>query len=569
MPILDLLRSWQTYKNVGRIREIVNVFLRHGFGQLIEQLNLQRFIPLRKKLKVFGCWHPIEKHTIPERLRMAFSELGPSFIKLAQLLSSRPDLITKAFADEFKKLQDEVPPFPVEEAKEIIEAELHISIKDMFSYFEDPPIAAASIAQVHKAALKTGEKVVVKVQRPDIREIIETDIAILNIIARLMVKYIPESKVFNPLGIVDEFSKTVRKELNFVEEAKNAQRFKKNFAESPHIHIPIIYPDLTSERVIVMERLEGVRIDDIEGVELLGVDSHEIAKMGVEAYFKMMFEDGFFHADPHPGNIFVMPDGRLGLMDFGIVGWLTPELTENIANVLLALVDKDFDRLIDQYIELGIVTEEGVDIEVFKKELKADLIEFYEPLYGLAIAEINFAEYLDAITHLSIKHGLRLPSALLLMNKTLLILDNIGRQLDPAFNFMTVAEPYAAKLVRRQMGPGRIYERAKKNISDVSDFLATTPKQIGKLLRKTLRDELSIKINPIGMDRLIRDIDRSSNRLAFSIIVAAIIMGSSLLIQSGIGGKIFGLPAVGAIGFFIAFILGLWLLVSIIKSGRL
>lgn len=568
MAISGFLRFYQTYKNVGRIREIVNIFLKHGFGQLIEQLNLHRFIPLRKKLKVFGSSPPIEKHTIPERLRIAFSELGPSFIKLAQILSSRPDLITRAYADEFKKLQDEAPPFPASEAKKIVETELRISLGETFSDFEDTPLAAASIAQVHNATLRTGEEVVVKVQRPDIREIIETDIAILEIIAQLLLRFIPESKFFNPLGIVNEFSRSVRKELNFVEEARNANRFRKNFAQSPDIHIPKVYPELVSEKVIVMERLKGVRIDDINGIESFGVERHEVAKIGIEAYFKMVFEDGFFHADPHPGNIFVMPDGRIGLVDFGIVGWLTPELIENIANTFLAIVNKDFDRLVEQYIELGIVAEE-VDIETFKGEFKADLIDFYEPLYGLTIAEINFAEYLDALTHLAIKHGLKIPSDLLLMNKTMLILDNIGRQLDPTFNFMTATEPYATKLVRKRMGPQRLFEKVRKNISEFSDFFVTTPKQVERLLRKALKEELIIKMNPIGMDRLIKDIDRSSNRLAFSIVVAAIIISSSLLILSGIGGRVLGLPALGAIGFFIAFLMGLWLLMSIIKSGRL
>lgn len=568
MAISGFLRFYQTYRNIGRIRQIVNVLLKHGFGRVIEQLNLHRFIPLRKRLKAFGHWPAVEKHTVPERLRMAFSELGPSFIKLAQLLSSRPDLITTAYADEFKKLQDKVPPFPAEEARKIIESELKISLEDVFADFDNVPVAAASIAQIHNATLKTGEKVIVKVQRPDIREIIETDVAILSTIARLMLKYIPESKFFNPEGIVDEFSKTVKKELDFIREARNAQRFKKNFEENPNICIPTISPELFSEKVIVMERIEGVRIDDIEGIESFGINRSELAKRGVDAYFKMIFEDGFFHADPHPGNIFVMPDGRMALMDFGIVGRLTPDMMENIAAAFLAVIKKDFDLLIAQYIELGLVTEE-VDTDAFRREFKADLIELLEPLYDLAISEVNFAEYLEALTHLAIKHDLRMPSDMLLMNKTMLILDNIGRQLDPDFNLISVAEPYAAKLVKKQISPQKVFERTKENLSEFADLLITTPRQVSSLLRKALKNELSVKINPIGMERLIKDIDRSSNRLAFSVIVASIIVGSSLLIQSGIGGKILGLPAIGAIGFLVAFVLGVWLLISILKSGRL
>ncbi len=568
MAITGILRFLQTYKNIGRIRHIVSVLLKHGFGQFIEQINLHRFIPLRKRLKIFGRWQTIEKHTTPERLRMVFSELGPSFIKLAQILSSRPDIITSAYAEEFNKLQDKVPPFPAEEAGKIIESELERPLKEIFTDFDKTPVAAASIAQVHNATLKNGEKVIVKVQRPDIREMIDRDISILGAIARLMIKYIPESKFFNPEGIVDEFSKAVRKELDFRLEARNAQHFEANFAESCNIYIPAIHRDLLSEKVIVMERLDGVRIDDIKGIESLGIGKSDIAKKCVEAYLKMIFEDGFFHADPHPGNIFVMPDGRIGFMDFGIVGWLTPDVIENMARAFLAFFNKDFDALVARYIDLGLVAEE-IDIEIFKDKFKTDLMDLCENLYGLTISEINFIEYLGSITHIAIKHGLKMPSNLLLMNKTMLIFDNIVRQLDPNFDLVSAAEPYAAKLVKRRLSPQGAFERTKKNLSDVSDLLIAAPKQINRLLGKALKGELGLKINTVGMDKLIKDIDRSSNRLAFSIIVAAIIVGSSLLIQSGIGGKVFGLPTVGAIGFFVAFVLGFWLLISILRSGRL
>ncbi|GFP33312.1 ubiquinone biosynthesis protein, partial [Candidatus Hakubella thermalkaliphila] len=300
-------------------------------------LRLSRFIPLRKRIKAFGRWPAVKVHTVPERLRMAFAELGPSFIKLAQLLSSRPDLITAAFADEFKKLQDEVPPFPSEDAKRIIEEETQLPIDKIFATFHDKQTAAASIAQVHQGTLLEGSAVIIKVQRPDIREKIETDISILTTIAQLMDKHIPESRFFNPTGIVDEFSRTVRKELDFSEEAKNCLRFRKNFENSPHIYIPKIYSEFTTEKILTMERIDGVRIDDVSAIEAMGLDRHELAKNGVDAYFKMILEDGFFHADPHPGNIFAMPEGQIGFMDFGIVGRVTDEMKETMANTFLAL----------------------------------------------------------------------------------------------------------------------------------------------------------------------------------------------------------------------------------------
>ncbi len=379
---------------------------------------------------------------------------------------------------------------------------------------------------------------------------------------------IPESKYFDPQGIVNEFSRTIRKELDFITEAKNARRFRRSFEDSHDIYIPAVYTDLLSAKVIVMERIEGVRIDDIRAIEALAIDRHGLAKKGVDAYFKMIFEDGFFHADPHPGNLFVMRDGRIGLMDFGIVGRLAPDVVNNIAQAFLAIINRNFDRLVDIYIDLGLIADE-VDIEIFRKEFRADLVYLLEPLYDLAIAEINFPEYLDALTHLVIKHGLKVPSELLLMNRTVLIVDNIGRQLDPKFNLMSSAEPYAAKLVKERMSPRSILSKTKDNIMEMGEILFDTPKQMNRLLRKTLRDEISFKMDPIGMDKLIKDIDRSSNRLAFSIIVAATIIGSSMLVQYDIGGKIFGLSTVGVIGFLVAFLLGLRLLISIIRSGRL
>ncbi|MBI5663883.1 MAG: AarF/ABC1/UbiB kinase family protein [Nitrospirae bacterium] len=568
MGITGLLRFWHTYKNLSRIKQIVNVLLKHGFGQFIEQTNLQRFIPLSKRIKYFARRQDEGRHTIPQRLRLAFGELGPSFIKLAQMLSTRPDLVTEEYANEFKKLQDRVPPFSSDKAVQMIEEEFKVPVAESFATFDTVPVAAASIAQVHNAVLNTGEKVIVKVQRPYIRETIETDIVILGAIARLMLKYIPESKYFDPEGIVNEFAKTVRRELDFIIEAKNAQRFRKNFEGHPDIYIPAVYPDFLSARVIVMERIEGTKIDDIKTIDDLGIDRHELAKKGVNAYFKMIFEDGFFHADPHPGNMFVLNDGKIGFMDFGIVGWLAPEMIENIARAFLAVINKDFDRLVDIYINLGLVEDE-VDMETFKREFRADLIYMMEPLYDLSVSEVNFPEFLETLTHLVIKHGLRVPTDLLLMNRTVLIVDNIGRRLDPKFNLISAAEPYAAKLVKKRMSPQSILSKTVANLTDMGELLIDTPKQINRLLRKTLRDEVSFKMEITGMDKLIRDLDRSSNRIAFSLIVASIILGSSMLIQSNIGGKIFGLPAVGAIGFLVAFVLGVRLLISIIRSGRL
>ncbi len=565
--LLEILRFKRFYKNINRVRQIVNVFIKHGFGHFIEQLNLHRVLPLRKRIKILGV-PPVMPYTIPERLRLAFAELGPSFIKLGQLLASRPDLITKAYADEFKKLQDEVPPFPFEEVLKTINEEMGVDPWEIFDDIEKTPVAAASIAQVHHATLKDGSPVVIKIQRPGIEEQIETDISILKTISSLMIRYMPETEFFNPRGIVEEFSRTITRELDFTEEAKNMCRFRRNFANNSHIVIPRLYPDLVSRRMIVMERIDGVRIDNIDAIEEMGLNRTELARIGIDAYFKMFLEDGFFHADPHPGNIFVMPDGRIGLVDFGIVGWLTPDIMESIAAALVALVKKDFDALVDQYINLGLVTED-VDLESFKREFKNDIRDFLIPLYDLTLSEINIAQYMDTLLHMAIKYKLKIPADLLLLDKCLLILDSIGRELDPNFNFISIAEPYATKLIRSRYNPKRLYEKMERQMNEFTSFAVTTPKQLQILLRKTLKDELHLKLTHTGMDRFIRDIDRSTNRLSFSIVIAAIILSSSILTLSGTGGRIFDIPLFGLTGFIIAFVMGLWLLISIIRSGRL
>ncbi|HMD14201.1 MAG TPA: AarF/ABC1/UbiB kinase family protein [Bacteroidota bacterium] len=498
---------------------------------------------------------------------MAFAELGPSFIKLGQLLSSRPDLITVAFADELKKLQDDVPPFPASVAKQIIEAEFKRPLENIFSMFDENPVAAASIAQVHRATLIGGSDVIVKVQRPGISEQIESDINILFTISRLLDKYVSETRFFNPTGIVDEFSRTIRKELDFVEEGRNCSRFKRNFEQKPDIYIPKIYNQYVTGKALVMERVDGIRIDQIEEIDRMGFDRRKLAETGVNAFFKQILEDGFFHADPHPGNIIVTPSGTIAFVDFGIVGRVTDEMKETMANTFLALMRKDFDGLIDQYMALGMIPEH-TDIEIFRREFKADLVDFMEPLYDLTLQELDLALYLDMVTHLAIKHNLKMPSDLLLINKAMLILENIGRQLDPDFHFIAAAEPYASRLIRERISPSRFFEKAKENVGEFSDFLSIFPRQMKQIIRKILKDDIHLKMHHSNLPEFIKDMDRSSNRISFAMIVSAMILSSAILHASGAGPTIFGFSLLALSAFGFAFLLGVWLIISIIRSGR-
>ncbi|MFO0752852.1 MAG: AarF/ABC1/UbiB kinase family protein [Thermodesulfovibrionales bacterium] len=564
---MDIRRITRTYKSARRLQQIVNIFLKYGFGQLIEQIHLGKYIPFKKRIRTFGVWPPL-KGGVPERLRMAFEELGPTFIKLAQVLSARPDLITAYYADEFRKLQDMVPPFPAAEAKRIIEEELKAPIGVLFTRFDEIPIAAASIAQVHRATLRDGSDVIVKVQRPAIREQVDADINILVSIARLLEKYVPDSRFFNPTGIVDEFARTVRKEMDFKEEVRNCIRFRRNFENHSDIHIPKACTEIGTEKVLIMERIDGVRIDNIPAIEEMGLDGKRLARVGVDSFFKQMLEDGFFHADPHPGNILVMPTGVIAFVDFGIVGRVSEELKETMANTFIALMQKDFERLIDQYVELGIIPEH-VDLDVFRKEFKADLMDFLEPLYGRTLQEINFAQYLDTLTRLAIKHNLKIPSDLLLINKTMIILENLGRQLDPTFDFIAAAEPYTSRLMRSRISPSRFYDKARRNIMELTDFATIFPRQMKQIIKKALKDDIQVKMFHINLPEFMRDMDKASNRIAFALIVSSMILSAAILHATGVGPKVFGFSVLGMSAFGFAFFLGLWLLISIIRSGRL
>jgi ubiquinone biosynthesis protein len=568
MNILNLWRFRHTYRNVNRLSQIVNIFIKHGFGRFVEQVNLQRFIPFGKRLTAFGYWPYPEKSNMPVRLRIVFSELGPAFIKLGQLLSSRPDLITLPYTDEFKKLLDKAPPFPFESARSIIETEFNAPIEEIFMDFEETPIAAASISQVHRGILKDGSPVIIKVQRPGIKEIIETDLDVLRIFARLMVKYVPDISFVNPVGIVEEFSKSIRKELRFTLEAKNVERFKRKCSEKSYVYVPIVYEHLVTDKVFVMERLEGVRIDDIDALDDKGHNRRRLAHVIAEAYFRQIFEFGFFHADPHPGNLIVLKDGTVGLIDYGMVGNITPELMDNIADTLIAFVRQDFDGLVDQYEKLGLSTGK-VDTDFLRNEFKADLMELLNPLYTLSLGQIDLADFMEDILHLAAKHGLQIPRDLILVNKTLIFLEHLGRRLDPDFHVIEIAKPYAVKLIKRKFDPVKIAEKARKNVQNLSDLLQTAPQQLRIIMRKIIGDHLTINIEHNDFDRFKRDHERSLNRLSLSIVVAAMLISSSIVVYAELSAKILSFPIFGVLSFIVSFIVGFVLFFSFLRTGGL
>lgn len=556
----------QAYKNIRRLQTILNVFVKHGFGHFIERINLQHLLTLGRRVFRMKKYPEIEtdRITMPIRVRMVFEELGPTFIKLGQLLSLRPDLIPKEFVDEFKKLQDHVPPVTFLAIKQQIESELGHPLEKLFLCFEEKAYAAASIAQVHRATINSGEEVIVKVQRPHIHQIIETDISILFQIANLMERYIPESKVYSPNNIVEEFSKSIKRELDFSIEAGNTQRFYDNFAKDNQVVIPRVYWEYTTKKIIVLERLDGIHINQIKLIKERGWDTSKIALLGSRVFLRQILEYGFFHGDPHPGNILVLKEDVLGLIDFGIVGRLDKEVMESCSAIFFALLNKDYERLLQEYIKMGF-TSEDTNIRQFR----IDFIDFLEAYLDRPLKYLQIGELLNQAIEVSVKHHITVPEDLILLGKTILFIESIGTELDPNISLLAISRPYAQKLLKRRLHPRRIITDLMSSMVDVTDFLRPLPRQLRILMKKILDGELEIEFLHLGLENLIREVDRSSNRIAFSLIVSSLIIGSSIVMHTKAGPAFLGLPMMGIVGFLFAGIMGIWLVISIFRSGKL
>ncbi|MBI3059151.1 MAG: AarF/ABC1/UbiB kinase family protein, partial [Deltaproteobacteria bacterium] len=447
MKPVGLFQIRRTYKNLGRFRDIVNVFLKHGLGQIIEGLELHQYAPIR-------WWYkPLHKRlareetvSLPERLRIALEELGPTFIKFGQLLSTRPDIVPREYVKAFDLLLDQVPPFASEQARQIIESELKSPLSELVAKFHDAPLAAASIAQVHRATLWSGEEVVFKVRRPGIQEVVKQDIDILHRVADLIERYVPDLAFLNARGLVEEFQQVIQEEMDFLREAENASRFKANFEGSKELYVPKVFLHLTTQQVLVMEYLEGTRIDDLDKLREAGVDLDKLARRGSDVLFKMILTDGFFHADPHPGNFLILSNGQLGFVDFGVVGRIREDLLDAMSSTFIGLLNRDYDALTRQSINLGFVPE-SVDLERYRQEMRADLENTIEPLVGRKLSQIPPMVYVERIMGLALKHHLRLPRELFLVGKCLVMFEGLFRRLSPELDFFAVARPYARRLI--------------------------------------------------------------------------------------------------------------------------
>ena len=554
-----------TVRDLGRLQDIASVLIRWGFGDVVKRMGMAGVLEKAGRLL---HWQAVEegrlRMDVPTRLRCTLQDLGPTFVKLGQVLATRVDLLPPAWIDELGKLQNAVPALPWDAVLPQLREDLGAEPEAVFARVEHEPLAAASLAQAHRAWLVDGSAVVLKIRRPGIRDTVEADLRLLKHLAVIVEKNLPELRRYHPQRIVQQFSASLRRELDFAAECRNAERIAHNFAGRDDIVIPRVYWQWTCERLNVQECLEGVPGRDLAAVDAMGLDRVQLARTGAGLVLKMVLEDGFFHADPHPGNIFYMPDGAIGVIDFGMVGRVTEQRRFQIVRLLHGLVVHDSAAVAEV---LADWTEENNDIDEVRLQESADV--FVDQYRGVPLKDLRMGAMLGDVTAMLREHGLSLPADLALMIKAFLTLEGMGRQLDPDFDMASEARPYLERAMLERFAPDVLVRRGRRTLSGLVDLLRDMPRDVHRLLQSARRGKLQMHIEVDTLRAFGEQVDRAANRLTMGIITASLVIGSSIVMNS-VGGGVSNrwLMALGVLGFVGAALCGVWILFSIWRSGR-
>jgi ubiquinone biosynthesis protein len=548
-------------KVVLRLQRILAVFARHGFYGIVKRLTLHGQLPPLDRIRYASLHQEEDKHTA-ERLRQAFEELGPSFVEFGQLLSTRHDLIPEAFARELSRLFWHTRPVPWEEIKATL-PDYYFSPDSPIRKIDSKPLASASIAQIHRATLKSGGEVVIKVQRQGIKEVIASDVVVLRMLASMMEKYLPESRALNPRQMVEEFATAIDQELDFVLEATNMARFSQNFAGDPYIFAPKTHWDLTHPNILVMDYVDGVPLEDIDRLLEANVDLKWTAERLLNNFLKQIFEFGFYQADPHPGNFLVLPDNRIAFIDFGLVGHVTEAERLALADLFLATVAEDFEKVATIWLDLAHAGPE-VDWGKFLRGLKPILLKQMTQPSG----RIQVGEMFMGMMNNGARHGLKLPSELFLVFRTFAEIEGLLRWLYIDFDVIGHCKGFAEAEIAAAKQPARLVKTAAQEAAQWGGIARRLPHEVEDLIKKMTAGRFSIDFGRQGFDYLVGELNRSSNRVAVGLVIASLIIGSSFMLLADKGPSMWGMTVIGLAVFAVGCSLGLTLIYLVVKSGK-
>jgi ubiquinone biosynthesis protein len=554
----------RTYRHLNRYRQILGILFKYGFGDLVERLKIDQYLEVGLQLISKKRREPAERMSRAERVRLAFEDLGPTYIKLGQALSTRPDLVPIEFIRELQKLQDHVPPFPFSQAREIFQKELGTDPEILFDAIEEVPIASGSIGQVYKAWSKEMEPLAVKVQRPGIQKLIEVDLEIMLHLATLIERHIEEFSLHRPVKIVEEFANSLEKEIDYTIEASNMERFARQYLDTPTIYVPKVYPDKTTPKILTTEFIDGIKVSEIDRLKASGLDPGKITENGAELLFRQIFDFGFFHADPHPGNIFALPGNVICLLDFGNAGVVDRTTREEFVDLIDSLVRRN-----DKRATQGLLKLTNRDEEPDLRTLERDVADFMGRYLYKPLKEIQFGKLMHHLLELVSRHRLRIRPDIFLMMKALATVEGVAMTLDPDFDMIAKAAPFVQRVKLSRYYPDRIYDDLSSVASEMMQFFEQFPRDILEISRMVRQKKFQLNIEHQGLDKLRAAHDQISNRIAFSIIIAALIIGSALIVPSGTPPIVYGISLIGMIGFLAAALMGVWLLVAILKRGKL
>ncbi len=542
--------------HLGRFKDIILTLFKYGFDDIVGRLDLPGKL-------VLGKIHPVDPQLSTwRRVRLALEELGPTFIKLGQIISLRPDIAPVELIKELQRLQDDVSPEPYPNIKKTVEDNLQQPMSEVFRHFEREPVAAASLAHVHRAILKENDEVVaVKVQRSDIRQTIATDLYILEAIAAKLHDRLEDLQIYGLPELVEEFKRTLIKELDFSHEARNMKIARRNFSDNPEIRIPKLYEGYCTKQMITMELLQGVKLRDLPaGAQ---VDRERLAKLGLRAIVKQVLQDGFFHADPHPGNLLIQDNSVLCLLDWGMAGRLIDSTRYEVIDIINAVAEKDSEKLLN--ILLNFVSW---DSSINQRMLQRDLLEILDVYHKLPIREVNVSQLLWEIATLLRVYRLRVPIDMAIMIKALVTAEGTARQLYPDLNVVAETEPYVKRMLLERLQPQSVWKSIRRNLSLLLSLQKELPGRLGRIVEKIERGELSIRFQHRDLDGIRNTLENVTNRLTSGVIIAAMIIGSSMIITTGVKPLLFGYPVFGIIGFIISGLLGLYLIYEMIRSRK-